>query len=206
MCPKCEELAAEMRRRLAIVEAVREELDDLLELIEEPEDDNPLHLMRQNTPAAVEADQQAAKYDPEVGDDARCACGHPYHRHFDSHEDMAPVGCKYCDCDKFAAAEDEEEPEEPTSLDHQHSPSVNGQAKPAAAARKDELQELAEQCPGFVRQEGGKLAHLPLRNLLGGYHKTGDAAIRRAMDQGLITTQKIDGLHYYVIPPKGVPS
>ena len=40
-------------------------------------------------------------YNPNYGDDRICGCGHPYHRHFDSHEDMAPVGCKYCDCYTF---------------------------------------------------------------------------------------------------------
>ena len=35
-------------------------------------------------------------YDPEYGDDVECECGHPYRRHFDTYEDMAPVGCKYC--------------------------------------------------------------------------------------------------------------
>lgn len=33
--------------------------------------------------------------------DVICKCGHPYHRHFDSYEDMAPVGCKYCQCRIF---------------------------------------------------------------------------------------------------------
>lgn len=33
--------------------------------------------------------------------DNRCICGHLYHRHFDSYEDWAPVGCKYCGCREF---------------------------------------------------------------------------------------------------------
>lgn len=37
-------------------------------------------------------------YDPEFGDYKQCICGHPYHRHFDSYENMLPVGCKYCRC------------------------------------------------------------------------------------------------------------
>lgn len=41
------------------------------------------------------------KYNPEYGDDRICECGHPYYRHFDSFEGMAPVGCKYCHCDDF---------------------------------------------------------------------------------------------------------
>lgn len=35
-------------------------------------------------------------YDPTYGDDVLCECGCPYYRHFDTYEDMAPVGCKYC--------------------------------------------------------------------------------------------------------------
>ena len=42
-----------------------------------------------------------AAYDPKFGDQRVCRCGHPYARHFDSYEDNAPVGCKYCDCSKF---------------------------------------------------------------------------------------------------------
>jgi hypothetical protein len=47
-------------------------------------------------------------YDPNFGDDRECVCGHPYHRHFDSYEDMKPVGCKYsgqCGCEGFEEAE-----------------------------------------------------------------------------------------------------
>jgi hypothetical protein len=41
------------------------------------------------------------EYNPNYGDNRICLCGHPYYRHFDSYEDMADVGCKYCDCDDF---------------------------------------------------------------------------------------------------------
>lgn len=41
------------------------------------------------------------KYNPRYGDDRECVCGHPYHRHFDSHEDMSDAGCKYCPCLNF---------------------------------------------------------------------------------------------------------
>lgn len=30
-----------------------------------------------------------------------CICGHTYHRHFDTYEDMRPIGCKYCGCHCF---------------------------------------------------------------------------------------------------------
>lgn len=40
-------------------------------------------------------------YNPDYGDDKICQCYHPYHRHFDSHDDMANTGCKYCDCKEF---------------------------------------------------------------------------------------------------------
>lgn len=42
------------------------------------------------------------KYNPKYGDDKICKrCGHFYYRHFDTYEDMDPVGCKYCECHKF---------------------------------------------------------------------------------------------------------
>lgn len=28
-------------------------------------------------------------------------CGHAYYRHFDTYDDMLPVGCKYCGCETF---------------------------------------------------------------------------------------------------------
>lgn len=48
-----------------------------------------------------EGEAEDKDYDPEFGDERVCQCGHKYHRHFDSYEDMAPVGCKYCACDEF---------------------------------------------------------------------------------------------------------
>ena len=44
------------------------------------------------------------KYNPNYGDNRICKCGHAYHRHFDSYEDMEAVGCKYCDCYEFEEA------------------------------------------------------------------------------------------------------
>lgn len=40
-------------------------------------------------------------YNPKYGDDRECECGHAYYRHFDTYEDMDPVGCKYCGCHTF---------------------------------------------------------------------------------------------------------
>lgn len=40
-------------------------------------------------------------YDKDFGNNRVCECGHPYYRHFDSYDNMAPVGCKYCSCRKF---------------------------------------------------------------------------------------------------------
>jgi len=35
-------------------------------------------------------------YDPNFGDNRLCKCDHTYYRHFDSHDNMEPIGCKYC--------------------------------------------------------------------------------------------------------------
>lgn len=40
-------------------------------------------------------------WNPNHDQEAECRCGHPYHRHFDSYENMYPIGCKYCECDTF---------------------------------------------------------------------------------------------------------
>jgi hypothetical protein len=44
------------------------------------------------------------QYNPKYGDHRECNCGHPYHRHFDSYEEMSVVGCKYCGCFIFQEA------------------------------------------------------------------------------------------------------
>lgn len=41
------------------------------------------------------------KYNPNYGDHRICKCGHTYYRHFDSYDNMEPIGCKYCDCWEF---------------------------------------------------------------------------------------------------------
>ena len=38
---------------------------------------------------------RAKTYNPNFGDNKMCKCGHTYARHFDSYENMEPVGCKY---------------------------------------------------------------------------------------------------------------
>ncbi len=40
-------------------------------------------------------------YKYTFGDDRVCTCTHTYVRHFDTYEAMAPVGCKYCECDRY---------------------------------------------------------------------------------------------------------
>jgi hypothetical protein len=45
--------------------------------------------------------ERVLSYNPEFGDDRICECGHQYHRHFDSYEDMYACGCKYCGCRDF---------------------------------------------------------------------------------------------------------
>lgn len=40
-------------------------------------------------------------YNPNYGDSRICKCGHEYHRHFDSYDEMKNVGCKYCCCFEF---------------------------------------------------------------------------------------------------------
>jgi len=57
--------------------------------------------------ARVLKDNGAPAYDPEYGDRKICECGHEYNRHFDSYEDMAPMGCKYCFCYGFRLRQEE---------------------------------------------------------------------------------------------------
>lgn len=40
----------------------------------------------------------ARRWNPEYNETRICVCGHPYHRHFDTYDRMAPIGCKYCSC------------------------------------------------------------------------------------------------------------
>lgn len=49
----------------------------------------------------VQLESRLWQYNPDYGDDKVCKCGHKYYRHFDTYEEMYPIGCKYCACDKF---------------------------------------------------------------------------------------------------------
>ena len=49
--------------------------------------------------------QPSVAYDKNFGDNRLCECRHPYYRHFDSYDNMAAVGCKYCQCDGFKEAQ-----------------------------------------------------------------------------------------------------
>lgn len=51
---------------------------------------------------------QVRDYNPHYGDQRVCICGHPYERHFDSHDNMDACGCKYCGCFDFVEAVDPE--------------------------------------------------------------------------------------------------
>lgn len=47
---------------------------------------------------------QRKLYNSQYGDERKCQCGHSYHRHFDTYENMEAVGCKYCECNNFREA------------------------------------------------------------------------------------------------------
>jgi len=44
---------------------------------------------------------EVREYNPKYGDERICKCGHNYERHFDTYENMSPIGCKYCQCRTF---------------------------------------------------------------------------------------------------------
>jgi hypothetical protein len=56
------------------------------------------------TDVLEEERQREIAYDPNFGDKKLCICGHPYYRHFDTYDDMEPIGCKYCECMEFKEA------------------------------------------------------------------------------------------------------
>jgi len=61
------------------------------------EDQNPADIGRMYIETmGFEVIETVTLYDPNFGDDVECECGHAYYRHFDTYEEMEPVGCKYC--------------------------------------------------------------------------------------------------------------
>lgn len=57
---------------------------------------------RNNAPYIIKVKVITEKhYNPNYGDNKKCKCGHSYEKHFDSYENMSPLGCKYCDCNNF---------------------------------------------------------------------------------------------------------
>lgn len=66
-------------------------------------------LKKNNRPYIVTIEDIKTKYgyNKDYGDDKECVCGHPYYRHFDTYEDMYPIGCKYCQCFRFEEITDE---------------------------------------------------------------------------------------------------
>lgn len=47
--------------------------------------------------------ERVTRWKPEYDQETKCSsCGHLYYRHFDTYDEMRPVGCKYCDCWLFA--------------------------------------------------------------------------------------------------------
>jgi hypothetical protein len=57
---------------------------------------NMINLSEMGTTVTQQVEEPGAEYNPNYGDDKRCLCGHTYYRHFDSYDEMAPIGCKYC--------------------------------------------------------------------------------------------------------------
>lgn len=47
----------------------------------------------------------AYAWNPGYDQGSECKCEHSYHRHFDSYEEMYPIGCKYCECRTFSPKE-----------------------------------------------------------------------------------------------------
>lgn len=70
--------------------------DDLAEVIKHQKPEAIVELIK----AAINTAKEAT-YNPDFGDDKLCRCSHTYYRHFDTYEEMSPVGCKYCPCRKF---------------------------------------------------------------------------------------------------------
>ncbi len=75
--------------------------EKMKELVKEYEDNliNPKTIDLSTIPYLKEYSVETSlSYNKHFGDDKVCECGHEYHRHFDSYENMEAVGCKYCGC------------------------------------------------------------------------------------------------------------
>jgi len=92
----------------------KEDFDEFVKIIEELMDRSSMlnlafHFIDNEPPYLEDIEiKKVPKYNPNYGDDRICKCGHPYHRHFDSYEDMYPCGCKYCQCYDFKERENNE--------------------------------------------------------------------------------------------------
>ena len=80
-----EETYLEMKKLIANYESEQFKKHDIENSVEQPY----IEIIN------IETDR---KYNPKYGDNRKCKCGHQYHRHFDSYEEMSEIGCKYCEC------------------------------------------------------------------------------------------------------------
>lgn len=79
-------------------------LDLIIGLLFAKDDFNTSFLVKRNGSYLLEKKVEIKferKWNPNYSQHKICKCGHPYHRHFDSYEDMRAVGCKHCDCWTF---------------------------------------------------------------------------------------------------------
>lgn len=101
---KCWNESQELRDIFASAKAVVKELSSaakktLLSLLDNMRSDEVEKALR--TELSRITQDELVVYDPDFGDEKLCVCEHPYHRHFDSYDCMAPVGCKFCPCHDF---------------------------------------------------------------------------------------------------------
>lgn len=77
------------------IRLTKEEAEKLRDIIKDNPDSDMVML---HHALGVQLDQM---WDESHDQGAPCLCGHSYYRHFDSWEDMEPIGCKYCECFNF---------------------------------------------------------------------------------------------------------
>lgn len=92
-------------------------------------------------------------YDPKFGDDRMCLCNHPYYRHFDTYENMYPIGCKYCDCAGFI--------EKPETAPLECTGRPDCPAHPTLGSYHD---TLCMKCNQPLREHSGQRSGCPSRN------------------------------------------